>query len=151
MRISHGVAEDSQSVQGRVLVVDDDPAFREATLRAFREHGYLVDGAGDGLQAMQRLQHGEYDVIITDLQMPRLDGLRLIREARRLGFHQPIVVQTTVLDGSLEIVLRRAGAFQVLTKGESFASLVRSVEEARHASAAAAATLLEKQKGSPNV
>ncbi len=125
----------------RVLVVDDDPGLREAILRAFREHGYQAAGAVDGIQAIHHLQHDPFDVVVTDLQMPRLDGLGLIREARRLGFGQPIVVQTTVLDNSLEVVLRWAGAFRVLVKGGPFGALLRVVEEARQLTPAAAATL----------
>lgn len=128
------IAEQANASEGRILVVDDDPRVREVLLRGLRNHGYQAEGAEDGLQALQRLQHGEFDVIVTDLHMPRLDGLALLREIRRRGYTQAVVVQTTLLDASLEFVLRRAGAFGVLMKGGPLGELVRSVEEACQAS-----------------
>ncbi len=120
--------------RGRVLVVDDDRGLREEVLRALRDEGYQAVGAADGLQGIHRLQHEAYDVIVTDLQMPRLDGLSLLREVRRLGYPQPLVVQTTVLDQPLEDVLHRAGAFRVLRKNDSLETLLHSVKEALRAS-----------------
>jgi CheY-like chemotaxis protein len=120
--------------RARVLVVDDDPQVRETTLLGLRSRGYLAEGAEDGLQALHHLQHGQFDVVVTDIQMPRLDGLALLREIRRRGYTQGVVVQTTLLDPSLEVVLRRVGASRVLMKGGPFADLVRSVEEAYRAS-----------------
>lgn len=118
----------------RVLVVDDDPLVRETTLLGLRSRGYPAEGAEDGLQALRRLQHGQFDVVVTDIQMPRLDGLALLREIRRRGYPQGVVVQTTLLDPSLEVVLRRVGASSVLVKGGPLADLVRLVEEAYWAS-----------------
>ena len=120
--------------RARVLVVDDDPQVREMILLGLRSRGYLAEGAEDGLQALHHLQHGQFDVVVTDIQMPRLDGLALLREIRRRGYTQGVVVQTTLLDPSLEVVLRRVGASRVLMKGGPFADLVRSVEEAYRAS-----------------
>ncbi|MGD0264191.1 MAG: response regulator [Candidatus Methylomirabilota bacterium] len=120
--------------RARVLVVDDDPRVRETTLLGLRSRGYPAEGAEDGLQALHHLQHGQFDVVVTDIQMPRLDGLALLLEIRRRGYTQGVVVQTTLLDPSLEVVLRRVGASRVLMKGGPFADLVRSVEEAYRAS-----------------
>ncbi len=131
----------TQAPRGRVLVVDDDTGLREAVLRALRKKGYEAVGATDGLQGIHRLQHEAYDVIVTDLQMPRLDGLGLLREVRRLGYPQPLVVQTTVLDAPLEDVLRRAGAFRVLRKSDSLETLLQSVAEAQRAALAARASV----------
>jgi len=120
--------------RARVLVVDDDPQVRGTVLLGLRSRGYLAEGAEDGLQALHHLQHGQFDVVVTDIQMPRLDGLALLREMHRRGYAQAVVVQTTLLDPSLEVVLRRVGASSVLMKGGPFADLVRSVEEAYRAS-----------------
>lgn len=117
-----------------ILVVDDDPGVREMCLKALRNRGYQAEGAEDGVQALHHLQHGHFDVVLTDLQMPRMDGLALLHEIRRLGYLQPVVFQTTLLDASLETALRRAGASDVLMKGGPFRDLVRSVEEASRAS-----------------
>jgi CheY-like chemotaxis protein len=114
----------------RVLVVDDDPGVREVIISALRSYGWGAAGAGDGLGALCRLQHEEFGAAVTDLQMPRLDGLALLREVRRMERPIPVVVQTSLLDEPLASRLRWAGAFQVLRKGGPLRNLVRSVEEA---------------------
>ncbi len=124
------VANETKGKQARVLVVDDDPHVLGKVLLGLRGRGYQAEGAEDGLQALHHLQHGEFEVVVTDLQMPRLDGLALLREMRRRGYSQPVVIQTTLLDSSLEVVLRRVGAFGVLMKGGPFGDLVQVVDEA---------------------
>ena len=131
------MATSSSEVRGggaRILVVDDDPQVRQPLLLNLRRQGYCAEGAEDGLQALHHLQHGQFDVVLTDLQMPRLDGLALLREIRRRGYLQGVVIQTTLLDSSLELILRNAGASGVLMKGGPFGDLVRSVEEAYRSS-----------------
>jgi CheY-like chemotaxis protein len=126
--------DEGKAEKARILVVDDDPLVRETALRGLRRRGYYAEEAEDGLQALHHLQRSRFDVVVTDIQMPRLDGLALLREIRRRGYAPGVVVQTTRLDSSLEVILRRAGACGVLTKGGPFADLVRSVEEAYRAS-----------------
>jgi CheY-like chemotaxis protein len=87
-----------------------------------------VEGAEDGLQALQQLQHERFSIVVTDIQMPRMDGVALLREIRRKGY-APVVVQTTLVDPYLQDVLRRAGASAVLVKGEPIAALARLVGE----------------------
>lgn len=118
----------------RVLVVDDDSGVREMFLYALQKRGWYAQGAEDGLQALRRLQDEEFTVVVTDLQMPRMDGLSLLREVRRTRSALPVVVQTTLLDRPLEEMLQQAGAFRVLMKGGPLGHLVQSVEEASMAS-----------------
>ncbi len=127
-----GESEDGRT---RVLIVDDHAAVRDMLVYALRRHGWQAGGAGDGLQALACLQHGAFDVVITDLEMPRLDGLALLREIQRMDHPLPVVVHTSLLDASLVAQLRWAGAYRVLLKGGPIGDLLRSVEEARAASA----------------
>jgi CheY-like chemotaxis protein len=122
------------AAKGRVLVVDDDPGTRDLVQDVLRHEGFLTEAAEDGLQALVRLQHAAFDVIVSDLLMPHLDGLALLREVGRMAHPPPVVIQTSFLDRSLERQLRQGGAFRVLLKGSSLADLVRSVEEAWTAS-----------------
>jgi DNA-binding response OmpR family regulator len=126
--------DENRAGKARILVVDDDPHMRRTLLLGLRNQGYWAEGAEDGLQALHHLQHGQFDVVITDIQMPHLDGVALLREIRRRGYGQGVVIQTTLLDSSLEVILRRIGASSVLAKGGPFGNLVRSVEEAYRAS-----------------
>jgi two-component system NtrC family sensor kinase len=65
-----------------VLIVEDETALASAMAEAFGDAGFLVDRAGDGEEAMARLEGGQYDVIISDLKMPRMDGIQLLGALR---------------------------------------------------------------------
>ncbi len=69
---------DSQAV----LIVEDETALASAMAEAFGDAGYLVDRAGDGEEAIARLEGGHYDLIISDLKMPRMDGIQLFGALR---------------------------------------------------------------------
>src|SRR3954471_17400088 len=67
----------------RILVVDDEQAVRDVLAKTLKMADYEVDTAGDGPSALDQLRAVEYDLLITDLKMPGMDGLSVIREARR--------------------------------------------------------------------
>ena len=119
-------ARETQFGAIRILVVDDDLYARQAMMERLRSRGYQVKGVEDGLQALHHLQREHFDLVITDIQMPRMDGVALLREICRKDY-APVIVQTTLVDGYLEEVLHRAGASGVLVKGESMVDLVRLV------------------------
>ncbi|HEX2062547.1 MAG TPA: response regulator [Thermoanaerobaculia bacterium] len=61
-----------------VLVVEDDPAIRRLVSMVLKRHGYRIDVAADGLEAVLKLGVSEYDVIVLDLMMPNLDGFTFL-------------------------------------------------------------------------
>jgi CheY-like chemotaxis protein len=65
-----------------LLIVEDEAALASAMAEAFGDAGFLVDRAGDGEEAMARLEGGHYDLIISDLKMPRMDGIQLLGALR---------------------------------------------------------------------
>jgi two-component system response regulator MprA len=80
----------------RVLVVDDEPAVREALERALRLAGYEVELAADGEEALVRigLEPGAADLLVLDVLMPRLDGLEVCRRLRKAGNTVPVLMLT---------------------------------------------------------
>src|SRR5215203_1437731 len=78
----------------RVLVVDDEASIRELLSKTLALAEYEVDTAPDGRAAVERLRLGHYDLLIADLKMPGLDGLSLIREAKRLNADLPVIIIT---------------------------------------------------------
>jgi CheY-like chemotaxis protein len=123
----------------KILVVEDDGGMRQLLVVALRRHGWLTEGAADGLEALARLGQERFDVVLTDIQMPRMDGLALLRAIRSLQQPMPVVVQTTLLDPMLQDLLVQAGAFRVLMKGCPLGEVIRTVAEASAASTAAPA------------
>jgi DNA-binding response OmpR family regulator len=78
----------------RLLIIDDDPAMREALERGLREERFLVEGVRDGAAAEERLQHTVYDVIVLDVVLPGQDGFTICRRLRSRGTDTPILLLT---------------------------------------------------------
>ncbi|MGH2634650.1 MAG: response regulator transcription factor [Actinomycetota bacterium] len=78
----------------RILVVDDEPAVRDALERALRSHGYRVATAVDGQDGLERIATETPDLVVLDVLMPRLDGLRACRELRAAGDRTPVLMLT---------------------------------------------------------
>lgn len=78
----------------RVLVVDDEPALREALQSSLEFEGYRVGLASDGLAALETLRREPYDLVLLDVMMPRLDGLTACRRLRAAGDHVPVLMLT---------------------------------------------------------
>ena len=77
-----------------MLLVDDDPAILETVGEALRSSGYVVDTARNGLDAIERIQATQPDILLVDLMLPLLDGVSLIKRIRgeRLVQRAPIVI-----------------------------------------------------------
>lgn len=79
---------------GRALVVDADGPARDLAAGALREAGWTVDTAPDGPLALERLQRGDYDLLLTELHLPGLDAFAMVREARRVSPALRVMVVT---------------------------------------------------------
>ena len=100
----------------RVLVADDESSIRELLSKTLALAEYDVDTAPDGRAALDRLRLGHYDLLIADLKMPGMDGLTLIREARRLKADMPVIIITGFSTESSAIEAVNLGVAGYLTK-----------------------------------
>jgi len=75
-----------------VLVIEDESRIRSFLARALEAEGFVVDGADNGHDGLERAVRGTYDLVILDLLLPRLDGLNVLRELRRRSPEVPVVV-----------------------------------------------------------
>ncbi|WP_026213803.1 response regulator transcription factor [Nonomuraea coxensis] len=82
------------SEAARLLVVDDEPALREALQSSLEFEGYKVVTANDGQAALDELARASYDAVLLDVMMPRLDGLTACRRLRSSGNHIPVLMLT---------------------------------------------------------
>jgi len=81
------------AASGTILVVDDDPSVVLLLRTLFEENGYRVLGAGNGQEAIRaHAEHGPVDLIVTDIDMPRMDGLGMCRWLQGNHFAPPIIV-----------------------------------------------------------
>jgi two-component system response regulator HydG len=104
------------SAPGAVLVVDDQKNMRATTALLLRQAGHRVDEAEDGQAALEKLSRGSYDVVLTDLRMPNVDGLGLLRAAQREAPQTQVVMMTAY--GTIEAAVEamRLGAADFVTK-----------------------------------
>ncbi|MFC5315872.1 response regulator [Azospirillum rugosum] len=100
------------SVKKKVLTVDDSRTMRDMVAFTLKGAGYDVVEAGDGQQALTLIGANKVDLVITDLNMPVMDGLTLIRRLRATPAHRtlPILMLTTEADESKKAEGRSAGA-----------------------------------------
>ena len=102
-----------------VLAVDDSSTMRMAVSMVLKSQGYEVTTANDGKEALEKMRSGtRFNLIITDLNMPNVDGISLIKEARRMVRYDstPIVVLTTETDAATIAAGREAGANDWIAK-----------------------------------
>ena len=107
----------------RVLVVDDEVAIRKVVRDGLMKAGFSVETAVDGEEAATLLEAEEFDLVITDLNMPRLDGLELVRRIRTASV-VPILVLTVRQEEREKVRLLDAGADDYVTKPFGVAELV---------------------------
>ncbi len=78
----------------RILIVEDEPAIANFARQGLTEAGYAVDLAGDGREGLDYALAADYDALILDIMLPRMDGLELLRELRRRGNKTPTLMLT---------------------------------------------------------
>ncbi len=111
----------------RVLIVEDDPGTARFICQGLSEAGYAVDAASDGQEGLDYALAAPYDLIILDILLPRMDGLRLLRELRERGIRTPILVLTA--RDTIEDRVRGldSGADDYLIKPFAFSELLARV------------------------
>ena len=123
-------AEPGPPKRPRVLVVDDEASIRDLLTKTLALAEYDVDTSPDGRAAVGRLRVQTYDLLITDLKMPGMDGLTLIREARRLAPALPVVIITAYSTEASAIDAIELGVQGYLTKPFRIAKILGTAAKA---------------------
>jgi len=114
----------------RILVVDDDPEIRESVADVLRQAGYDVDEAKDGKKAIKGIDAGSYDLVLTDLNLPKLDGMKVLRHVLDESPDTICIILTGfgTIKGSVEAI--KMGAFDYISKPVKSDEIVIVVEKA---------------------
>jgi excisionase family DNA binding protein len=107
---------ESGTARPRVLVVDDEASIRDLLAKTLALAEYDVDVAADGRSALERMRLYPYDLLIADLRMPGMDGLTVIREAKRYKADLPVLIITGYSTESSAIEAVNLGVAGYLTK-----------------------------------
>ena len=116
--------------RARVLIVDDEAPLLRATKRILTSAGYDVTTAANGREAIEIILHAKFDVIISDIAMPELDGIQLLRTVRQRDLDVPVVLMTGAPDLSTAMQAVTHGALQYLTKPVDLVELKEVMQRA---------------------
>ncbi len=99
-----------------ILVVDDKDSMRNVIRETLIEEGHRVDAAGNGRKALDLIQNKSYDVVVTDLKMPDVDGMKVLEEVKNTDSDTSVIVMTAY--GTIEdaVAAMKKGAFDFITK-----------------------------------
>ncbi len=112
----------------RILIIEDDREAAAYLVKAFRESGHLCDHAADGLDGYARAQDGNYDVLIVDRMLPKMDGLSLIGGLREQKIETPVLILSALGQVDDRVKGLRAGGDDYLAKPYAFSELLARVE-----------------------
>jgi DNA-binding response OmpR family regulator len=113
-----------------VLVVDDDPSMRDMLASLLHEEGIAVECVSSVEAALAAVYSTAFDVVLSDIHLPKVDGFELLRELRKRQEDAPVIMMTSF--GSTEIITQvlQAGAFDYLAKPFTRAQLRAALERA---------------------
>ncbi len=112
----------------RILIIEDDPDAAGYITKALREAGHLADHAPDGLEGYALAREGDYDVLVVDRMLPKLDGLSVIRSLREQKVETPVLILSALGQVDDRVKGLRAGGDDYLAKPYAFSELLARVE-----------------------
>jgi EAL domain-containing protein (putative c-di-GMP-specific phosphodiesterase class I) len=122
--------ERKEPAKAWVLVVDDEPELLRGVCRGLKLLGYSVTEARNGEEAVQHLSRRAFDVVVSDIVMPGMGGIQLLKEIRQHDLHVPVVLMTGAPAVSTAVQALEYGAFHYLTKPVEPEALDQIVQKA---------------------
>jgi two-component system nitrogen regulation response regulator NtrX len=101
---------------GKILIIDDEKAIRNTLKEILEYEGYLVDEAADGQSGLEKLENEEYEAVLCDIKMPKMDGLEVLTKARELDDDVPFIMISgnATIDTAVDATKR--GAYDFISK-----------------------------------
>jgi two-component system NtrC family response regulator len=121
---------DAAAATGRILFIDDDPAGREVALFNLRKAGHDVTAAGDGREGLAAFDPEKFDLVVTDLKMPGISGMEVLRQVRARAPEVPVLVITAFGNVETAVAAMQAGAYDFIGKPFHRDQLLLSVGKA---------------------
>ena len=114
----------------RILVVDDDQGMREFLEIMLTQEGYSVSTASDAGKALSRCRKEAFDLIITDLKMPKMDGIEFLREVKNLSPEALVILITAYASGETAVTAMHEGAYDYIEKDFAIDDLKKIIRDA---------------------
>ncbi|MEI8611336.1 response regulator [Enterovibrio sp. Hal110] len=114
----------------KILAADDSVSIRQMVSHTLKEAGYQVETANDGAEALSKAKSGDYDVIISDVNMPNMDGLEFVRQVRAVPQYKftPILMLTTETSAEKKSMGKSAGATGWIVKPFNPDTLLKTLQ-----------------------
>ncbi len=117
-------------IKEKILIVDDEEGIRELLSDFFRTEGYLCDTAKDGAEALEKFRNNGYDLIISDIRMPVMGGLELLKNIKKVDDLTAVIMITAVKDVNTAIEALTMGAYGYVIKPFKLQEVLINVERA---------------------
>jgi len=114
----------------KILVVDDQELSRDLICQVLTSAGYAVRAASDGLNAIRQMEEARFDVVLTDVSLPQMDGLELLTQIRDRWPDSRVVVHSDLLTWRVARLARAEGAYACLSKSHNTAQLLNTIASA---------------------
>jgi two-component system response regulator PilR (NtrC family) len=115
---------------GRILIVDDDRGMKELLQIMLEKEGYDVDAVESGKAAIHQCRKKKYDLVLTDLKMPRVDGIDVLKGIKEISPDTVVILITAYASGDTALAAMREGAYDYLEKNFDIEDLKTMVQEA---------------------
>lgn len=130
----------------RILVIDDDLVACKLLTEMLQQSGYDVDYCSDPIKGIQKLSEQPYDVVVTDLKMPKANGLELLREAKRQSEKTQVILISAFGDERVWVESLGMGAYDFIPKPFKKREIIEVIREALDQQA----RMMPRREGSSN-
>ncbi len=116
----------------RILIVDDEEIMRQSLTDWLKEEGYDVLAVEDGFKALELVQKEDWNVMLLDLKMPKMDGLEVLQEVKKINRDLPVIIITAYATIDTAVTAMKAGAYDYIVKPfhpEELAILIKKIIE----------------------
>ena len=114
----------------RVLVIDDEENLRHYLQMVLGEAGYRVETASDGAEALEKMQHQPWDIILCDIRMPRMDGMAFLKEAKAKGLEGTIIMMSAYGTVDTAVAAMKIGAYDYVSKPFNADEIILTIKKA---------------------
>jgi two-component system nitrogen regulation response regulator NtrX len=105
-----------KTTMGKILIIDDEKAIRNTLKEILEYEGYIVDEAADGQIGLERIENEEYEAILCDIKMPKMDGLEVLTKARELDDDVPFIMISGNATIDVAVEATKKGAYDFISK-----------------------------------
>ncbi len=124
------VTDHNKNSGASILVVDDEKLFRDVLTAKLIENGYVCDSAINGIEAINKIQRQQYDVILLDIKMPRVNGIEVLKHINANTMSSEVIMLTTFTDVRTAVETVKLGAYDYVTKPYNLTELLQTIERA---------------------